>query len=309
MKVIIISGKHGQSRSLSLGVWTRTLLSLCLLGAPLGVGAIIGYSVNNSEGEILDSQALSAIKQQAFKQQQRVTEAKEHTDQHMQALTLRLAELQARLVRLDALGERMTTVAKLDQGEFDFSQLPALGGPEATEAESVYTNPSFVGAIDELVERVDNREQQLGVLETLLANRKIEDEVFLTGRPIKKGWMSSRFGTRTDPFNGRLAMHKGVDFAGKLGSDIIAVASGVVTWAGERYGYGQMVEINHGGGYMTRYAHNLENKVVVGDIVKKGQVISLMGTSGRSTGPHVHFEVYKHGRPVDPASYIHRASR
>jgi murein DD-endopeptidase MepM/ murein hydrolase activator NlpD len=121
--------------------------------------------------------------------------------------------------------------------------------------------------------------------------------------------MSSHFGRRVDPFTGRIATHEGVDFAGKLGSEIIAVGSGVVTWSSERYGYGQMVEINHGSGFMTRYAHNLENKVEVGDVVKKGQVIALMGTSGRSTGPHVHFEVYKHGRPVDPAAYIHRASR
>lgn len=160
-----------------------------------------------------------------------------------------------------------------------------------------------------MAERIDNREQQLEILETLLANRKIEDAIFLTGRPINKGWMSSRFGRRVDPFSGRISTHEGIDFAGKLGSEIIAVGSGVVTWSSDRYGYGQMVEINHGSGFITRYAHNLENKVDVGDVVKKGQVIALMGTSGRSTGPHVHFEVYKHGRPVDPATYIHRASR
>ena len=156
---------------------------------------------------------------------------------------------------------------------------------------------------------MDDREQQLDILETLLANRKIEDAVFLAGRPIKKGWMSSHFGRRADPFTGRMAIHEGVDFAGKLGSDIVTVGSGVVTWSDNRYGYGRLVEINHGNGFMTRYAHNMENKVTVGDIVKKGQVIALMGSSGRSTGPHVHFEVYKHGRPVDPATYIHRASR
>ncbi len=121
--------------------------------------------------------------------------------------------------------------------------------------------------------------------------------------------MSSRFGRRTDPFNGRVAWHEGVDFAGKLNSDIVSVAAGVVTWSEERSGYGIMVEINHGGGFSTRYAHCSENLVQVGDVVKKGQVIAKMGSSGRSTGPHVHFEVYKHGRAVDPASYIHRAAR
>ena len=227
----------------------------------------------------------------------------------MHALTLRVAEMQARLVRLDALGERITAVAKLDRGEFDFSQIPAIGGPETDDQGGFFENPDFIDAIDSLSKRIENRTQQLNILETLLANRKIEGEVFLAGRPIKKGWMSSHYGHRTDPFNGRLAMHEGVDFAGKLGSEIITVGSGVVTWSGDRYGYGQMVEINHGSGYMTRYAHNMENKVEMGDIVKQGQVIALMGSSGRSTGPHVHFEVYKHGRAVDPSTYIHRASR
>ncbi len=310
MKVIIVSGKHGQSKSLSLGRWTSALLSLCLLGAPLGLGAIAGYSFGGNDSEVLDSQALAAMKEKNRKEQELAANARAEAQHQVQALTLKMAEIQARLVRLDALGERVTTVAKLDKGEFDFSQLPALGGPEVEDQNSsLYDNPDFVDAMDRLVARVDNREQQLEILETLLANRKVEDEVFLAGRPIRKGWMSSHFGHRTDPFTGRKAMHEGVDFAGKLGSEIVAVGSGVVTWSGERYGYGQMVEINHGSGYITRYAHNLENKIEVGDIVKKGQVIALMGSSGRSTGPHVHFEVYKHGRPVDPATYIHRASR
>lgn len=308
MKVIIVNAKHGHTKSLSLGRWTRALLSLCLLGAPLGFGAYMGYSLSNG-GETLDSQALNVLKQRTLEEQQLLSDTKHHTEQQLQALTMKMAALQARLVRLDALGERITTIAKLDRGEFDFSETPALGGPVSDDLGEAYENPDFVEAIDQLVEKLDNRQQQLEILESLLANRKIQDDIFLAGRPIVKGWMSSRYGRRNDPFTGRVAMHEGVDFAGKQGSDIIAVASGVVTWSGERYGYGQMVEINHGAGYMTRYAHAKENKVEVGDIVKKGQVVALMGSSGRSTGPHVHFEVYKHGRPVDPATYIRRASR
>lgn len=308
MKVIVVSGKSGQSKSVSFGRWTRALVSLCLLGAPLGVGGYVGYQWANGE-EVLDQQGLLALKQRNLKEQQLLADTKAHTEQQLQALTVKMANLQARLVRLDALGERITAMAKLDKGEFDFSQPPALGGPEGADPGSSYESPDFLDAIDDLVNRVDDREQQLGILETLMVNRKIQDDTFLAGRPIKKGWMSSRYGRRNDPFTGRVAMHEGVDFAGKKGSEIIAVASGVVTWSGDRYGYGQMVEINHGGGFVTRYAHNLENKVETGDIVKKGQVVSLMGSSGRSTGPHVHFEVYKHGRAVDPAAYIHRASR
>ena len=121
--------------------------------------------------------------------------------------------------------------------------------------------------------------------------------------------MTSLFGHRTDPFKGHRAWHNGVDFAGQLGSAVVAVASGVVTWASERQGYGLIVEVNHGGGYVTRYAHNQSNLVDVGDVVKKGQVIASMGSSGRSTGPHVHFEVYKNGKSVDPASYVDRPQR
>ena len=161
----------------------------------------------------------------------------------------------------------------------------------------------------DLEARIADREYQLDMLQALLSNRQLQNDVFLSGRPIAKGWMSSPYGQRKDPFTGQQMWHQGVDFAGKLGSDVVAVAGGVVTWSGDRYGYGDMVEINHGGGYSTRYAHNKENLVKVGDIVKKGQVVALMGSSGRSTGPHVHYEVYKNGRPVDPASYVRRTQR
>lgn len=307
MKVIIISGKHGESRTLSLSRWTLTFLSLCLLGAPLA-GGYLGYKSLSSGGEVFDEKTLKILKNQIDEQQSEIAETKQLTDEQLQALTLRMAQLQARLVRLDAVGERITTVAKLDKGEFNFDDVPAVGGPE-TEPVTTANDPNLIAAIDDLQARVEERGQQLEILQTLLANRKIDEETLLAGRPIKKGWMSSRFGMRNDPFTGHRSMHEGVDFAGKRGSDIISVGAGVVTWSGDRYGYGRMVEVNHGGGYITRYAHNQENLVKVGDIVKKGQVLALMGSSGRSTGPHVHFEVYKHGRPVDPATYIRRTRR
>ena len=308
MKVIIVKDKHSEAKTLTLGLWTRTLLSLCLLGAPLGTGIYLGYQAGQSE-EGLDQTALQVLIERKQQEQEELAEVKRSTQQQLQALTLRMAELQSRLVRLDALGERVTTIAKLDKGEFDFSEKPALGGPETSDLGASYTQPDFVHSMDNLLAKVEDRSQQLEILETLLANRKIQDDIFLAGRPIKKGWMSSRFGLRTDPFTGRAAMHEGVDFAGKEGAPVISVAAGVVTWSDKRYGYGQMIEVNHGSGYITRYAHNKENLVKVGDIVKKGQEIALMGNTGRSTGPHVHFEVYKHGRPVDPAAYIHRTHR
>lgn len=312
MKLIVVSKKHGYSRSFHVGAWTCALLSVCLaclLGAPAGVYLAFVNATADGPERFLDNDVKQAWARQLTEQQRQLQEARETAEYQLSALTMRVSELQARLVRIDALGERVTGMAKLDNGEFDFSQPPALGGPELELIGDSFAPPDFTMVIEGLADQIENRQHQLETLEALLANRKLESEVFLAGRPIKKGWMSSRFGRRTDPFTGKIAWHAGVDFAGKDGADIISVAAGVVTWSGERYGYGNLVEINHGNGFKTRYAHCKENLVKVGDVVKKGQIVALMGSSGRSTGPHVHFEVYKHGRAVDPASYIHRASR
>jgi murein DD-endopeptidase MepM/ murein hydrolase activator NlpD len=152
--------------------------------------------------------------------------------------------------------------------------------------------------------QLDNREVQLNVLESVLMNENLQQRVYPQGRPVKSGWLSSYFGKRTDPFTGKPANHTGIDFAGQMGAEIVAVADGVVTWSGDRYGYGVMVEINHGNGYATRYAHNSENLVAVGDEVKKGQIVALMGETGRATGPNLHFEVLQNGRRVNPVKFI-----
>ncbi len=213
--------------------------------------------------------------------------------------------MNAHVVRLDALGTRLTQMAGLKDGEFDFTSAPSLGGPEeplaATEAMQIN---GVVGALDVLDEQLADRNRQLTVLEDLLLNRKLRDEVRPEGRPVTSGYVSSQFGSRTDPFTGRRAFHKGVDFAGREGAEVVAVASGVVIWSGERYGYGQLVEVNHGNGYVTRYAHNVDNLVAVGDTVRRGQVIARMGDTGRATGPNLHFEVLLNDRPVDPLTYV-----
>jgi murein DD-endopeptidase MepM/ murein hydrolase activator NlpD len=256
---------------------------------------------------LLDPIATKAWEKDLDEQRQELQQIRQHADQELDGLTLRLAELQAKLLRIDALGERLVDITNINGDEFDFSSSPAVGGPGLLG--ETYQAPEIQSVLDKLASRIDRREQQLEVLDDLLLANKIKADTFVAGRPIKRGWMSSRYGKRTDPFNGRLAWHAGVDFAGKMGSDVIAVASGVVTWAGNRYGYGKLVEINHGNGYKTRYAHGAEILVKLGDVVRKGDVIAEMGSSGRSTGPHVHFEVYKNGRTVDPSAYLHRTLR
>ncbi|NNC54540.1 MAG: M23 family metallopeptidase, partial [Pseudomonadales bacterium] len=234
---------------------------------------------------------------------------REQVEMELGALTAQVAVLQARIMRLDALGEQVAQIADLDNGEFDFSQTPALGGPELIEETAASIAPAELQRqlqwLDQLVE---NRESQLAILDGQLNAREMKSQAFVAGRPVKWGWMSSAFGRRTDPFTGKKAWHNGVDFAGKAGSDVIAIAGGVITAAAKRYGYGLMVEINHGNGFATRYAHNADNLVAVGDVVEKGAVIARMGSSGRSTGPHVHFEVLRNGKPMNPARYINRAS-
>lgn len=231
----------------------------------------------------------------------------------MQTLVQRMAELEARLGRLNALGERVADIAQVDAETVPTPKLPAphvlaMGGPDSSEAQ-VPRSEDIYAAIDRLTREIDDREQQFDNIEEILTNRKVGERALYGAQPVYRGEISSYFGMRFDPFSGRRSMHEGIDFSGRAGSAILAAADGVVSFAGDKQGYGRVIEINHGDDCFTRYAHSKLIFVKQGDIVKKGQVIALMGSSGRATGAHLHFEVYKHGRPVDPFIYISQASR
>jgi len=304
MNIIFIGKRGRQTRTLKLGSPSVVLSAALALTI---IPSLMFYSGYFTATQVLPDQEkmlLNAWQGEMDVQREEIATARQKVDEDIDALALRLGELQAKVIRLDALGERLTEIAKLDRGEFDFSNSPAMGGPENTVAEDSITVPDFIESLESLSKQVDDRSDQLGLLETMLMSRNLEDEVSPAGRPIKRGWISSYYGMRTDPFTGRREHHKGMDLAGKDGSDVIAVGAGVVTWAGDRYGYGKLVEVNHGNGYATRYGHSKELLVEVGDAVKKGQVLALMGSTGRSTGPHVHFEVLYKGKAVDPKKYI-----
>ena len=229
---------------------------------------------------------------------------RDDAQRNVDALAVRMGQMSAHITRLDALGQRLVGMAGLDDGEFNFGQAPPQGGPDSTEGGLALESGEITRILDDLQGQIEDRSRQLDVLEALMMNRRLSSEVRPEGRPISSGWMSSVYGYRTDPFTGRRDFHPGVDFAGKAGSDVLAVASGVVTWSGKRYNYGKMIEIDHGNGLVTRYGHNQENLVEVGEKVKKGQLIAKMGSSGRSTGPHVHLEVLQDGRKVNPLKYV-----
>lgn len=232
-----------------------------------------------------------------------IATARREAREHLDALTFKLGQLQAQMIRLEALGQRLTGMAGLEDGEFDFTTLPPQGGPASPDMQS-YAVPDFISTLDELAWRLDDRDQQLSVLESMLMSRQLQLQVLPEGSPVRTGYISSDFGLRADPFHGSRGLHMGIDFAGPAGSNVHSVAAGVVVAAEYHTDFGHMVDINHGNGYVTRYAHNQKLVVAVGDTVKKGQVIAKLGSSGRASGPHVHFEVLHNGKNVNPARFV-----
>ncbi|MEZ5558810.1 MAG: peptidoglycan DD-metalloendopeptidase family protein [Pseudomonadales bacterium] len=302
MKIVLLKDS-GQSRTWRLSGWQLAgsgvgLIAAAVLASFLAMTAVLPDSH--------DEQLVAEWQQRLSDQRAELASLREQAQAQSQAVGRRLADMQARLLRMEALGSRVTEVADLDEGEFSFSDPAPMGGPLAAQEPLAWTD--LQSSLDELSANLKARETELEVLDSLLRDREYRQATVVSGRPVTWGWMSSAYGKRVDPFSGQQAWHSGVDFAGRAGSDVVAVASGVVTFAGKRYGYGLMVEINHGDGYVTRYGHHAALKVATGDIVKKGQAIGTMGSSGRSTGPHVHFEVLKNGRHVDPSRYVARRS-
>tara|TARA_R110002167_G_scaffold27444_4_gene93295 strand:- start:12161 stop:13063 length:903 start_codon:yes stop_codon:yes gene_type:complete len=239
-------------------------------------------------------------------QEQRVVELKSATEQQLTSMTMKLAEMQSHLLRLNALGARLVEDASLNPEEFSFAEGPAIGGPIDSDGITIQVEDSLLDKMDSLLVQIQHKAQQLDALESIMLSHHISEQSRLAGRPVVSGWLSSHYGIRKDPFNGKPAMHKGVDFAGKEGDSVLATAAGIVTWADERYGYGNLVEIDHGEGLVTRYGHNKLVNVKIGDVVTKGQVIAEMGNTGRSTGAHVHYEVLRKGQQLDPLPYVYR---
>lgn len=311
MNIILVGKRHGQSRVLALN--GKRAAGLCGLALGLLVTAgWVGYRVATAQSQAAEptpSELAQHWQAKLAEQQDALEHIRQSSQQQIDALTVRLGQMQGRLLRLDALGQRFVESGLAASEEFDFDEPPAMGGPEEAGLKESYTLPALTDMIQRLDDQITDREQQLRMLDKLASRQKLEKERYVEGRPIHWGWLSSQYGYRTDPFTGKRAWHSGVDLAGKEGSDVVAVAAGVVTWAGPRYGYGNLVEIDHGNGLVTRYAHCKAVKVKVGQVVQKAQVVGLMGSTGRSTGPHVHFEVRKDGRTTDPRPYIARADR
>ena len=312
MNIILVAKSHSTPRCIDLGSNRGRMLAGSLIVATFllfaGIGFIVALLTVNPRDAAM--RELSALRTQISVQKGELGNLESDSRRNLDALAMQIGQLRAQATRLNALGDRLTQVGKLEDGEFDFAAEPALGGPEETLAAT--DSPLPLGNdINSLRAEFERQEAQLGVLENLLFDRKIDNALLPTGMPVAHGYIASGYGTRTDPITGRQALHLGVDFDVPMGSDVLAVAEGVVTYSAVRNGYGNVVEIDHGNGYMTRYAHNSRNVVEVGTRVHVGQVIAKVGSSGRSTGPHCHFEVWLNGRPVNPMAYVRstRATR
>ena len=299
MNLRITTGRAGRTRQIDL-TGPRTLVAAVLVVAAVFIaGLVLGRFLLGGNAE------QRAFARALAQQKQDLQAARGQIDGQVDALVARVGMLNAQLIRLDALGRRLTDLAGLDRGEFDFDQAPPAGGPEGREAlDGSAQVPELTAELDVLETQVNDRQQQLSALEMLLATRELGSRIMPGGLPLIGGWISSHFGRRTDPFTGRGAFHAGVDFAGAPGSRVIAVGPGVVSFSGYKSGYGNVVEITHPTGYMTRYGHNSRNLVRVGQSVQKGDPVAVIGSTGRSTGTHVHFEVLRDGNVLNPAKYL-----
>ncbi|KFZ31242.1 membrane protein [Pseudidiomarina salinarum] len=286
----------------------RRLLSLAGLGVFVTLAVVKPWEYSGVDPE-LARQTISKEQIALAAQEAAVLELKDQTEKKLTAMTIYLGEMQSQMRRLDALGQRLAQVAELDNGEFDFSEGPmAVGGPEAaiTDAPEVRVE-DLLQNIDGMLGKLSEKQKQLAILESVMMSHHISAESFVAGRPIESGWLSSQYGVRKDPFNGNPAMHKGLDFASlEANAGVYATGAGVVTWSGERYGYGKLIEIDHGAGLKTRYGHCDELLVEEGDVVTRGQQIAVLGNTGRSTGPHVHYEVLRNNKQIDPYKYVYR---
>ena len=270
---------------------------LASAGILLFTGLLLGAGGRSAAGMA----QVSLLQAKADQQQAQLDQVRRGAQQEVNAMAARLGELQAQANRLNALGERLTRVGQLQDGEFDFNEPVGVGGND--KAYDMAPQELNAGVV-QLERQFAASGKQLSVLEALLFNRELDKNATPSRMPIVNSYITSGFGGRADPFGGGGAFHKGIDFKASVGDPVLTVADGVVSFAGVKSGYGNVVDVDHGNGYVTRYAHNSRLVVRVGDLVRVGQEIAKAGSTGRSTGAHVHFEVWENGRVVNPRKFL-----
>jgi len=270
--------------------------SLAILLAVAGLFALVLRLAAAADVPVVQSLVSFVMRDQAERNAQ-------YVQNNVTAMAKMLGDMQARLLRLDALGERVSKLAGIRPEEFNFRELPGRGGPLSGDARGL-TLRELQDQAARVGQSVEQRDDFMNVVESELVAKETRDALLPHGTPVSEGFVGSGYGMRTDPFTGEMSMHTGVDFAAPVGTPILAAAGGVVVSAETRPDFGNMVEIDHGKGVSTMYAHTSRMLVKSGDIVRKGQKIAEVGTTGRSTGPHLHFEVHVNGVPQNPSKYL-----
>ncbi len=300
MNIIVVSGKLAQARTITL---TRTqvvtLLALLVMMGTVVASAIAYFAVRHASAlaPLLGVQA-------ADPGASRGQEAQIYMQETVRALAVRMGQMQAQLLRLDGLGERLAQLAGIKPQEFAFDQPPGQGGALTHLPQHTLSVGQLADQLDELTRLLSRRSDQLHILESVLLESQVMHQRTPSMRPVDGGWLSSGFGWRNDPFTGQPVVHEGVDFVAPVGTPILAAAGGVVVTSEYHPEYGNMIEIDHGNNLVTRYAHASKRLVGVGAIVLRGQKIGEVGNTGRSTGPHLHFEVRRNGVALNPARFL-----
>jgi murein DD-endopeptidase MepM/ murein hydrolase activator NlpD len=304
LNIILVSSATARARTLSLDWRHWTAGSFGLLALFVSFTLLFNYMTLRYAAAI-NHPLLQAIL--LADQRQEAQKTQEVVQGHLNAMAIKLGDLQAKMLRLDGLGERLAKLAGLKPQELPGllqpGTTPGRGGPAPTLQRNLSLD-EFNAMLGELAQQVDQRSDQLGVLEALLVSDSANKKFLPTLKPIEDAWFSSNFGLRLDPFTGQQSFHEGIDFPADVGTAIDAAASGKVIFADVHPAYGKMIEIDHGNGLVTRYAHCSALLVNEGDFVMRGQLIAKVGTTGRSTGPHLHFEVRLNGVPQNPARFL-----
>ena len=300
MQIILISDRLARAKSVSLSL--RHLLGSAFFGLALVLGAAAGlYWLTLQYAADLRVPALQRLVMAA--QQADEERGRAFVHQNLNAMAVKLGEMQAQLTRLDALGDRLSALSGIR--DIRFTEAPGLGGaaPTLMPPQNLSLG-DFSSKLMALSRQVESRNDMLGVLEAQLFEQAVRKRLLPTMMPVAAPYNSSSFGNRADPFTGQLAMHEGIDFLADAGSPVVAAAAGVVVFAAFHPQYGYAVDIDHGNDLVTRYAHNAKLFVKEGDVVQRGRKISEVGSTGRSTGPHLHFEVRFRGAAQNPLKFL-----
>ncbi len=302
MNIIFVSDSLAKSRTVTVTQMqiVVALSGLFLAGLVLTLGT---YMLTMSYGVDLKNPYLRMLFSSLHQKEMQKTETEMRDN--LNSLAVKLGEIQARIMRLDAFGERLAKAAGIKPTEFRFSEPPGQGGPmPSTDLQRDITLLEFRDRLGEISRVLEDRSDKLGVLDSVLMDGRLAQKAIPTVLPITAGWHSSNFGYRIDPFNGKNSFHTGVDFVAPPGTAVFAAAGGVVSGAELHQEYGNMVDVDHDNGLTTRYAHLSKYKVKIGDVVMKGQILGEVGSTGRATGPHLHFEVREKGVPLNPNRFL-----